>query len=244
MDALTALIEKATLDQRGEAARALKKPRSLKRVLKMAARALKRADATIAAAAKIVPPPRSIACGPDCPYCCHVRLTASPPEILLVLEHILTTWDADTRAALKRKVKNIDARTRGLDDEGRAKLRLPCPLLKDGSCAVHAVRPLSCRGLASVSLSACKAAYASRMAEGVPMFEPQYVAANAVGYGLYAGLADRGYGVENIELVAALAIGLEAGDADADAHTHVQALGRAWLAGADPFRAARGVTGV
>jgi len=218
------LITKTTLDQRGEAARALQKPRSLKRVLRMAERALARADAAIDAAAAIMPPPQSIACGPDCPYCCHIRVTASAPEMLLVLAHIQETWDADAVAALKRKVKNIDGLTRGLDDEARAKLRLPCPLLKDAKCAVHAVRPLSCRGVASVDQGTCKAAYNAHMETGVPMVESQYQMANAVGYGLYAGMVDAGYPVENIELGAALAVGL----ADHD-------IAKRWLKGEGAF---------
>lgn len=228
-DALAPIIEKATLDQRRETANALNaKPRTLKRVLRMAERALDRAEAAVKAVSETVPPPHPIACGPDCPYCCHIRLTASAPEIFLVLEHIRTTWDADAIAALNAKVKNIDAFTRGKNDEERAQQRLPCPLLKDGSCAVHTVRPLSCRAVASIDLSACKAAYRSRMAEGVPMYEPQYLAANAVGYGLYAGLKDAGFAVENIELVAALAIGLDD-----------VAVPKRWLKGEDAFNGAR-----
>lgn len=224
---LAALIEKTTLAQRDDTARAVRKPRSLKRALKMTQRALNRADQAIEDAAKIIPPPSPIACGPGCPYCCHIRVTAAAPEVLLVLSHIAETWDAAAIEALKRKVRNIDGLTRGLSDDERARLRLPCPLLKDGSCAAHAVRPLSCRALASVDVGACKAAYRSRMAEGVPMFEPQYQLANAVGYGLYAGLADQGFPVQNIELVAALAIGLD------DAQ-----IGKRWLKGEDPFAAA------
>jgi len=229
---LARLIEKATLEQRRDTARALAKPRSVKRVLKMAERALARAERTIAEAGAILPPPTPVACGPGCPYCCHIRLTGSAPEILLLLAHIRATWDADAIARLTRKVRNTDLATRGKADGERARQRLPCPLLQDGSCAAHAVRPLSCRAVASVDAGACRAAYASRMAEGVPMYEPQYIAANAVGYGMYAGLADAGFRVENIELVAALADGLERAD-----------IAQAWLegknGGQDPFAAAK-----
>lgn len=215
---LAELITRTTVDQRGETLRALKKPRSLKRVLRMTERALARADQAIEKAATIAPPPSPIACASGCPYCCHIRLTASVPEILLVLEHIHTTWSDEAIAKLRQKVKNTDAFTRGKDDEARAQMRLPCPLLKDGSCAVHTVRPLSCRAVASVDQSACKQAYASRMQDGVPMFEPQYLIANGVGYGLHAGLGQAGYRLENIELVAALAVGLEDHD-----------IGKRWL---------------
>ena len=221
---IEAIIEKATLNQRGETARALKKPKSLKRVLRMAERALERAEAAIEEATEVIPPPRPIACGPGCPYCCHIRLTASAPEILLVLDYIRTTWDEGAKAALSKKVANLGPMTRGKDDAQRAHMRLPCPLLKDGSCSVHPVRPLSCRAVASVDLPACKAAYNSRMAEGVPMYDPQYQIANAVGYGLYAGLVDAGYEVGNLELIAALADGLDNAE-----------IGKKWLKGESAF---------
>jgi len=221
------MLVRAMAAQRRETERAAGKPRSLKRILRMAERAILRADQNIEQAAELIPPPRSIACQAGCPYCCHIRLTASPPEILLVLAHIQDTWDAAQIETLKRKVKNTDAFTRGKSIEERAAQRLPCPLLKDGSCSVHSVRPLSCRALASVDVGACKAAYASRMQNGVPMYEPQHQIANAVGYGLHAGLTDVGYPLENVELVAALACGLNDPD-----------LGRKWLQGTPILAAA------
>jgi hypothetical protein len=74
------------------------------------------------------------------------------------------------------------------------------------------------------------------MAGGVPQYDPQYQVANAVGYGLYAGLVDQGYGVENIELTAALALGLQTPDlSPRDLST--RDLGLRWLRGEDPFAA-------
>ncbi|MBF0250202.1 MAG: hypothetical protein HQL35_06175 [Alphaproteobacteria bacterium] len=209
MDALVRLIETATLDQRRETARLMgKAPRTAKGLLRMAERALARAEAAIAQARALLPPPRPVACGPNCPFCCHVRLAAAAPEILLVLAYVDSHWDDDSMTALMRKAANLDALTRGKNEAERERLRLPCPLLKDGSCAVHPVRPLSCRAVASVDVAACRRAHASRMAEGAPLYEPQYQIANGVGYGLYAGLADAGLGVENVEMNAALAVGL------------------------------------
>jgi len=221
---LGAAITRATLEQRGETTRALKKSKSVKRMLRMTERALARADALVEDLQHITPPPAPIACQSGCPYCCHIRVTASAPELLLMFDHIRSTWDTAQIQTLAKKTANTDAFTRGLDDDARAQVRLPCPLLKDGSCSVHAVRPISCRAVASVDVTACKQAYASRMQDGVPMYEPQYQGANAVGYGLHAGLVDAGYSVENIELVAALALGL--GDTE---------IAKKWLKGEDMF---------
>ncbi len=156
--------------------------------------------------------------------CCHIRLTASVPEVLAVLTYIRESFSTDEVEALKRKVANIDTFTRRLDGEARARQRLPCPLLKDGSCSVHPVRPLSCRAVVSVDVAACKRAYDTHMQKPVPQHELQILAANAVGYGIFAGLADAGRELEDLEFNAALALGL----ADED-------IGTRWIKGQGGF---------
>lgn len=144
-----------------------------------------------------------------------------------MLDFIRETFTAGEVAQLERKVANIDGYTRGLDGGARARLGLPCPLLKDGSCSVHTVRPLSCRAVASVDVAACRRAHETRMAEPVPQPQWQRQAANGVGYGLYAGLVDAGFPVEDVEITAALALGL----ADKD-------IAKRWLKGEPAFRPA------
>lgn len=221
-----AAVTRATLAQRTDTAKAMKKPTPA-RTIKMALRAFKRAEKAIAEVLKQVPPPAPIQCKAGCPWCCYIRLTASVPEVLAVLDYIRKTFSAGEVAALERKVANVDGYTRGLDGEARACLRLPCPLLKDGSCSVHPVRPLSCRAVVSVDVAACKRAHETRMAEPVPQHEWQRQAANGAGYGLYAGLADAGFPVEDVEINAALALGL------AD-----RGIARRWLKGEPVFRPA------
>lgn len=77
--------------QRKATAKALAGCRSEKRLLAMMAAALERVEALVARVNRLSPPPRPIACGPGCPFCCHVRLTVSPPEILLVADHLRRT---------------------------------------------------------------------------------------------------------------------------------------------------------
>ena len=175
----------------------------------MMEKALARVEALVKRVNTLDPPPRPIACGPGCPFCCHIRLTASPPEILLIAAHIRTTWPADRRAALETKLANLDRLTHGRDAEAREAMRLPCPMLLDNSCSIHAVRPISCRAVASVDVAACRRSYDSRMREPVPQVTHQLNAANGVGYGLIAGLAEAGYGLENLEFIAALRIALD-----------------------------------
>ena len=222
------IITRATLTMREDAATVLaKRPRSQTHILKLCERALAMAEATIDSVLVEIPPPVPVACEKGCPYCCHIRVTASVPEILLVLAHLRKTLNTEKLAALKQKVANIDSLTRDLDDDGRAKLRLPCPLQKDNACSVHAVRPLSCRALASTDVAACKQAYKTAMQTPVPQLEWQRQGANAIGYGLYAGMADAGFAIENAELVAALKLGLDDGE-----------IGKKWLGGQGVFAAA------
>ena len=206
-------VGRAARAQRRAVVKAVAGRRSVRRLMRMAREALARVDKTIARVNELVPPPRPIACGPSCPYCCHIRVTASPPEVLLIADHLRRTWPAERLAALKRKLANVDRLTRGRDAARREAMRLPCPLLQDNSCSVHSVRPISCRGVASVDVAACRRAYASRMAEPVPQVAPQATAADAVGFGLTAGLGDAEFPLENVELIAGLRIALEAEDA-------------------------------
>ncbi len=208
-----ALIGAAAETQARATAKALSGRRTVKRLMAMMKAALARVEKLVARVNAVAPPPRPIACGPGCPYCCHVRLTASPPEILLIAEHIKATWPADRQAAIVRKLANLDRLTHGQGDETREAMRLPCPMLIDNSCGIHAVRPISCRAVASVDVAACRRSYNSRMQEPVPQVSMQLNAANGVGYGLIAGLAEAGYGLENLEFIAALRIALEDDDA-------------------------------
>jgi hypothetical protein len=82
-------------------------------------------------------------------------------------------------------------------------------MLLDNSCGIHVVRPISCRAVASVDVAACRRFYDSRMQAPVPQVTMQLNAANGVGYGLMAGLAEAGYGLENLEFIAALRIALD-----------------------------------
>ncbi len=208
-----ALIGAAAETQARATAKGLAGRRTVKRLLAMMAAALARIEKLVARVNKLAPPPRPIACGPGCPYCCHIRLTASPPEILHIAEHLRRTWPAEKLDALRKKLANLDRLTHGKGEEARDAMRLPCPMLEDNSCGIHAVRPISCRAVASVDVAACRASYDSRMQEPVPQVTLQLNAANGIGYGLIAGLTQAGYPLENLEFIAALRIALEEDDA-------------------------------
>ncbi len=221
------LIGRAAEAQRKATGKALTGSRTVKRLLAMTRAALRRLDRMVERVNTLVPPEKPIACGAGCPFCCHIRLTASPVEILLVADHLRATQSAAELQVTKRRVANMDYLTRGRGEARREAMRLPCSMLVERSCAIHQVRPISCRAVASVDLPACERAYATRMAEPVPQVRLQGMAADGVGYGLIAGLAESGYGVENVEFNAGLHIALQTDDA-----------ARRWLDGENLFEAA------
>ncbi len=217
-------IARAAAAQRRATKKALDGRRTLRRLVNMVRKTFARVDETIDRVNALAPPPRPIACGAGCPYCCHIRVTTSPPEVLALADHIRRSWPAERVAALKRKLANVDRLTRGRDAAQRDRMRLPCPLLVDNDCGVHEMRPINCRGLASVDVAACRRAYASHMVGPVPQVALQATAADGIGYGLVAGLGDAEFPLEDVELIAGLRIALE---------TH-EAAGR-WLGGEPLF---------
>ncbi|MBT7758614.1 MAG: YkgJ family cysteine cluster protein, partial [Rhodospirillaceae bacterium] len=227
MERAAAVIARAAEVQRRATGKALTGKRSISRLLAMTRDAMARVERTIARVNKIAPPARPIACGANCPFCCHIRLMVSPPEILAVADHLRKSLGEDDLAKTKLRVANLDHLTRGHGEARREAMRLPCSMLVDGSCAIHIVRPSSCRGVASVDRAACERAYATRMAEPVPQVRLQGMAADGIGYGLIAGLRDGGYELENLEFNAGLHIALQNSDA-----------GRRWLDGEPVFEPA------
>ena len=221
------MIGRAAEAQRRATVKVLKGKRAVRRLMAMTHAALDRVEQTIKRVNEMVPPERPIACGANCPYCCHIRLTASPPEILAVADHLRRSLDGDSLEKTKLRIANMDHLTHGKGEARREAMRLPCSMLVEGSCAIHPVRPISCRAVASVDVAACQRAYAARMAEPVPQVRLQATAADGVGYGLIAGLAESGYEVENVEFNAGLNIAMQDEDA-----------AERWLAGESVFRAA------
>lgn len=162
------------------------------------------------------PPASPIACAKGCDACCVSKVVVVAPEALRVADHLRKTLDGEAFAALVEKVREVDAKTRGLTRRERAALGEPCPLLVDGACSVHEVRPLLCRGWTSIDRDACARHFAEPDRVPVaPAHAPQYELASAVLAGLGSAARDAGYDGALLELVAALKIALERSNAGA-----------------------------
>lgn len=178
-------------------------------------------------AALALDPP--VACRRGCIHCCCNPVSLSQPEALrlgLFLEHRFTPAQRDVAAA---RAREITARMRGLDVAGLGAIRheLPCPILLEGTCGVHPVRPLVCRGWNSIDADHCR--LSNELADPQHPIEshaaPRQLA-EALQLGMLRGVRRAGLEAGYLALPRAVVLLAEFG---------AEHLGRIWLAGGPMF---------
>ena len=103
---------------------------------------------------------REIACTRGCPHCCVLNVSVLLPEAMRIAETIKTEWPETAWIALQERLVRHSNWERWMDDEERVMRGAFCPLLDSkGSCAIHPVRPLVCRGVASLDSNSCRSAF-------------------------------------------------------------------------------------
>lgn len=100
----------------------------------------------------------TLPCRAGCSYCCHLRVTAFGHEILLLHQAIVALPDQQHQAAAQRLRINA-ARIATLDEDQHSLTNIPCALLVDDRCSLHAIRPLACARYHSTELAACQRAH-------------------------------------------------------------------------------------
>lgn len=190
--------------------------RGVEGAIEAAAAASDRAAELARAAVAREPPPAPVACEKGCDACCVSKVVAVAPEMIRIADYLRRTLDPGAIEALAERVRAADERTRGLSRRERALAGVPCPLLVDGACSVHEVRPLLCRGWTSLDAGACRQHFADPGGVPVaPAHAVQYELASAVLAGLALAARDAGKDGSLLELVAALRIALDRPEAAA-----------------------------
>jgi hypothetical protein len=131
-------------------------------------------------------------------------------------------------ARLRGRNERLCARVAEMSVADRARAAVPCPLLdtKKGTCTVHPVRPLLCRGYNSYDVAACERQCATGDLSLVPPFDSlQASATKHVFAGLVLGAGPRRVSGP-LELVHAMRAALASDDVAAS-----------WLAGEPVFDA-------
>ena len=103
---------------------------------------------------------RKMACSRGCPHCCVLNVAVLLPEAMRIAETIRTGWPETALSALQERLVYHCNWERWMDDEERVMRGAFCPLLDTrGSCSIHPVRPLVCRGVASLDSNRCQSAF-------------------------------------------------------------------------------------
>ena len=122
--------------------------------------ALARAVDECAAAADAVCGDRPMACAAGCPYCCVLNVAILLPEAMVIADWLQECLRFDGACYLTETSRLHRNWERWMDDEERIARQASCPLLDDaGSCFIHHVRPLACRGVASLDRKSCREAF-------------------------------------------------------------------------------------
>ena len=172
------------------------------------------------------PPP---ACRAGCAWCCYKSIAVSAPEVLRIAAHLRTTLAPEDLAAVKQRIAELDDQTRTMSSRERAHARLPCALLADQRCTVHAVRPLTCVGWNAIDVNECKADWLDPEAsDEITANVVQIEAFQAMRLGMDLGSEELGLEHDTLELTTALRIALDTPDAI-----------ERWLAGEQLFATAR-----
>ncbi len=122
--------------------------------------ALERAVAECAAAADAVCADRPMACAAGCPHCCVLNVAILLPEGMVIAEWLRQRLTPAALADMRKSLAAHRSWERWMDDEERIARKAVCPFLDAaGGCAIHPVRPLACRGVASLDRISCREAF-------------------------------------------------------------------------------------
>jgi hypothetical protein len=117
---------------------------------------------------------------------------------------------AEELEALKQRVKMAHEATAVMGSWQRLKAGIPCPLLRENSCSIYEMRPLTCAGWNSENALDCQSSLSTGSAITSNVW--QYTCHHAVMKGVVQGLESSGLESALVELIEALHIGLNTPD--------------------------------
>ena len=152
------------------------------------------------------PLPQSIPCQVGCHFCCFIQVELTPPEALILGDYVEQHFsETEKKELLARSQRSLDLQA-GKDKQGIAKIReqLPCPLLQEGKCTAHRVRPLVCRAMHALDAKACEKALKTADLSSPPYYAHRQEISFSISLGLLAGCQAVGCQSAPLELSRAL----------------------------------------
>jgi len=169
---------------------------------------------------------RKPACDAGCAYCCHLRVSVLPIEVVRLRAYIDEKFDDEQRQTLISRLREYVATLASMPVMQRINAPLRCPLLDESNrCRAYEARPLACRIHNSVDAEACRKNLddESVAVPVIPAFEETL---SPVLNGLNDGCFQAGLASRDLELAPALLLALTT-----DA-------GERWIKGEDSFATA------
>lgn len=96
-----------------------------------------------------------IACAKGCSLCCHLRVMATPAEVIGLAAFMRQTLPPARLEALTGTIAASAAAIRAVPVSKLLSTNIACPLLLDGACSMYAARPFNCRAYHSLDYQAC-----------------------------------------------------------------------------------------
>jgi hypothetical protein len=147
-------------------------------------------------------------CEQGCDWCCYLRVTATPLEVLCVVDYLQFILNACELATVRKRITATDEITRGMDGHRRASVKKICPLVVDNLCLVYPVRPIACRIYHSLNPADCELSLEDDQRSLNIRLD-----ISCMGIGICEGLADglraAGYQAPSLELIAGLRMAMD-----------------------------------
>ena len=148
-----------------------------------------------------------IACKVGCSFCCHLRVTITPPEAIALFRYLRSQIPDEKANAIASKVlANADLIGSMTEDEHKS-ARIPCAFLVDDCCSAYPARPAVCAGHHSLDRNACEDTYKdpTDLSDRIPMLERVRSIHGAIELGTSNALKDLKLKGDPVELHAAVA---------------------------------------
>lgn len=113
---------------------------------------------------------KQLDCEEGCGFCCHLRVSASVVELLIILAYLKEKGETEAyRQKLSNKSNYLAVET---SPSYWAENRIPCLFLdKDKMvCKIYEVRPFSCRGYHSLNVEKCRQGYEEKRLCQIPCY--------------------------------------------------------------------------
>jgi Fe-S-cluster containining protein len=100
-----------------------------------------------------------IACKAGCSFCCHLRVTVTPPEAIALFCHLRSQIPAPLAQQIEQRLLANADQIAHMTDEQHLSTNVKCAFLVDGTCSAYRARPLACALHHSLDVAACENLY-------------------------------------------------------------------------------------